>query len=53
MPVVINDFEIVPEPPPPPASADTTGPVESPAEPLDVERMLADHRLREARVRAY
>lgn len=53
MPVVVNEFEVVTEPGPPPvptAPAGTNAPVMTPP---DLERLLARHNERAARVRAY
>jgi hypothetical protein len=51
VPIVINDFEVVPEPAPAPAQGTSA---QSPkAEPPDVERLLAAHRTRAERTRAY
>ena len=52
MPVVINDFEVVPEPAAP-AQQGGTAPQTPPHETPDVERILAVHRARAERVRAY
>jgi hypothetical protein len=49
MAVVVNEFEVVPEPAPAPAPA-SQGP---PPEPPDLERLLARQRARDQRVRAY
>lgn len=51
MAVVINEFEVVAEPAPPPAAAQSQA--QRPAPPPDVERVLAELRARERRVRAY
>ena len=52
MPVVINDFEVVPEPAAPSPQSGST-PQTPPPEPPEVERILAVHRARAERVRAY
>jgi hypothetical protein len=52
MPVVINEFEVVTEPTPPPAAPAGQAP-KPPPPAQDVERVLAELRARERRVRAY
>ena len=52
MAVVINEFEVVAEPAPPPAAAQPKAQRPAPP-PTDVERVLAELRARERRVRAY
>jgi hypothetical protein len=51
MAVVISEFEVVPESAPPPAAG--TAPPPPAKEPPEVERILAQHHARAARVRAY
>ena len=53
MPVVINEFEVVPEPASstPPAPADTAVPAQR--QPPDIEMVLATLRARRDRVRVY
>jgi hypothetical protein len=51
MAVVINDFEVVPEPPPAPARA--AAPAVAAKDAPDVERLMALLRARDQRVRAY
>jgi len=54
MPVVINEFEVVTEPAAQPAALSESSGADAPAqEPVDVERVMADRRAREERVRAY
>jgi hypothetical protein len=48
---VINDFEVVPEPAPAPAQSAAPPPAKP--DPPDVERLLALHRARAERTRAY
>ena len=53
MAVVINEFEVVAEPPPAPAAAADKQEKPAPPVPLDVERLLRRHEERQARVRAH
>jgi len=52
MAVVINEFEVVAEPAPAPAQSSPAAAKPAPP-PADVERVLAEIRVRERRVRAY
>jgi len=52
MPVVINEFEVVPEPASRPA-ASAPAPNQPAQDPADIERLLSTQRARDARVRAY
>lgn len=53
MPVVVNEFEVVNEPPPSALTgpANATDPVA--AVPVEIERVLNEHHARHRRVRAY
>lgn len=53
MPVVINEFEVVPESPQPQAAPPAAGTTPPPLRPPDVDAALAVIRAREARVRAH
>ena len=54
MPVVVNEFEVVSESEPPVGQAAEGQRVAEPAAaPPDVERVIAERRARERRVRAY
>jgi hypothetical protein len=53
MPVVINEFEVVPESPAPPSAGSTAAQGQSDRPPLDLDKELATRRARAERVRAY
>ena len=53
MPVVINEFEVVPEPASPSAPSAAAPPGQPVLDPAALERFLATQRARDQRVRAY